>query len=64
MILLSSGPTILELPLPYPNLVSTREWEGWFVIGTVGDFGYVGDFSSNGDFGFVGDYYGWLNRTF
>ena len=56
VILLSGGPVIVELPFPYPDLVFTREWEGWFHPGTVGDFSYVGDSNSEGDFGAVGDF--------
>ena len=31
----------------YPGLDYTREWEGLFITGTVGDFGSVGDSSSD-----------------
>ena len=50
MILLSGEPVIFELPLSHPDLVFTREREGKFITGTVGDyiqtvtFGYVLDF--------------------
>ena len=56
MILLSVRPVISKLPLPYPDLVFTREWEGWFLTGTVGDFDHIGNSGSEGDFGLVSDF--------